>query len=76
MNNNSVINIGFDSLATHTVGKKPNWVPVKYSDFQYKPGIENIDLESDKWIIKNSFNSSMLEFSKCSVKDLLRRIKF
>jgi len=75
MNDNSVINIGFDRFATHTVGRKPTWVPTEYTKSSPRFGVAGIQFNSDKWIIKQAFNANVLELSKNSLKLMLRKIK-
>lgn len=74
MSANSIINIGFGSLGTHTVLKAPNWVPTRFEEFETNGGIiGDWNLNRDTLIAKLVFNCTLTDFSKNQIKRVLIR---
>jgi hypothetical protein len=72
-NYNSIINIGFDSAATHTVNKKPKWVPTTFVEInEISQQVQSVDYESELWTIKNVFGAGLKQSVKNQIKSIVR----
>jgi hypothetical protein len=73
LNYNSILNIGFDSAATHTMSRKPSWVPISYAEVNnFGRQVQLIDYESEHWIIKNVYGAGLKQTIKNQVKRTIR----
>lgn len=73
LNYNSIINIGFDSTATHTIDRKPKWVPTTYIEInEINQQVQPIDYESELWTIKNVFGAGLMQSVKNQIKSIVR----
>lgn len=72
-NYNSIINIGFDSAATHTINEKPKWVPIAFAEiFETKQEVQPVDYESELWTIRNVFGAGLKQSVKNQIKSIVR----
>jgi hypothetical protein len=72
-NFNSIINIGFDESATHTINSKPKWVPTTYAEIQnLNQTVQPIDSQSELWIIEKVFGAGFKQLIKNKIKSIIR----
>jgi hypothetical protein len=72
-NCNSILNIGFDSAATHTINQKPKWVPTAYVEINsFNQTVQSVDNQSELWIIKNVFGAGFKQLIKNKIKSIVR----
>jgi hypothetical protein len=72
-NYNSIINIGFDSAATHTINQKPKWVPTAFAEInQINQQVQPVDYESELWTIRNVFGAGFKQSMKNQIKSIVR----
>lgn len=74
LNGNTIINIGFDTQATHTKGTPPGWVPKSFSNTISKDlNVADYTNLNDLWLVNNVFNCNPKEVVKNIVKGFIRK---
>jgi hypothetical protein len=72
-NYNSIVNIGFDSNATHTKSQKPKWVPTTFVEIdEISQQVQPVDYELEIWTIKNVFGAGLKQSVKNQIKSIVR----